>query len=254
MTATRRIQNEPAWLLHHRPFRDSSRILDILSREHGRLSLVARGSRSAKSRLRGILRPFMPLQLSWVIRSDLGTLTGGELNATPISLTGDALLSGYYVNELLLKLLHRHDPQPELFARYGEAVAQLAGSPDIPRLLRVFEMDLLRILGYELNLDHDAGSRTPLSADQQYEYQVDRGPVAVSGRDGPLIFTGAQLHSIRQQEFSRPEVLRCGSRLLRAAIAHQLDGRELESRKVLREIRAGRSVNNMRTETRGDAK
>ena len=110
MTTSRRVHDEPAWVLHHRPFRDSSRILDVLSRQHGRLSLVARGSRAAKSRLKGILRPFSPLSLSWVIRSDLGTLTGADMSGVPIVLSGDALLSGFYVNELLLKLLHNHDP------------------------------------------------------------------------------------------------------------------------------------------------
>ena len=80
MSGQRRIQNEPAWLLHHRPFRDSSLILDVMSRDHGRLALVARGSRSAKSRLKGLLRPFLPLQLSWVIRSDMGTVTGAEMH------------------------------------------------------------------------------------------------------------------------------------------------------------------------------
>ena len=93
MTGSRRVHQEPAWVLHHRPFRDSSRILDVFSRDHGRLALVARGSRSAKSRLKGVLRPFLPLQLSWVIRSDMGTLTGAEMNGPPISLSGDALMS-----------------------------------------------------------------------------------------------------------------------------------------------------------------
>ena len=145
MQTSKRVFNQPAWVLHHRPFRDTSRILDILSLEHGRLSLVARGARSAKSKLRGYLRPFTPLQLSWVIRSDLGTLTGAEMNGAPISLTGDALLSGYYVNELLLNLLHRHDPQPEIHAAYASTVAALAGSSDIAASLRHFEIELLRL-------------------------------------------------------------------------------------------------------------
>ena len=128
MTTSRRVQDEPAWVLHHRPFRDSSRILDILSRQYGRLSLVARGSRGAKSRLKGLLRPFSPLNLSWVIRSDLGTLTGGDMSGVPMSLSGDALLSGYYVNELLLNLLHDHDPQPAIFEIYGRTIAKLSAA------------------------------------------------------------------------------------------------------------------------------
>ena len=130
MTATRRVQQQPAYVLHHRPFRDTSQLLDVISREHGKVTLVARGSRSAKSKLRGILRPFQPLRLSWFLRSDLGTLTGAEIDAAPLSLSGDALLSAYYVNELVLHFLHRHDPQPEIFDAYAQTVAALASSED----------------------------------------------------------------------------------------------------------------------------
>ena len=238
MTA-RRVQNQPAWLLHHRPFRDSSRILDVLSRDHGRLSLVARGSRSAKSKLKGILRPFLPLQLSWVIRSDLGTLTGAEMNGAPIALTGDSLLSAYYLNELLLNLLHRHDPQPEIFDAYQATINDLNGQRDVAMVLRRFEMELLRLLGYALNLDHDTDTGVPLDPDQQYEYRVEQGPVPVVNRDGLMVFTGSELMAIAREEFSDPATLKHTGRLLRQVIAWHLDGKELKSRKVLKELRRG---------------
>jgi DNA repair protein RecO (recombination protein O) len=238
MSAPRRVQNEPAWLLHHRPFRDSSQILDILSRDHGRLAVVAKGSRGAKSKLRGILRPFLPLQLSWVIRSDLGTLTGAELDGAPLSLTGDALLSGYYVNELILKLLHRHDPQAEIFVAYGKTIERLAGSKEVAPHLRRFEIELLQMLGYALNLDHDTETREPLRSQQQYEYRAAAGPVPISdgGRAGPMVFTGAELDAIRNQQFADRAVLKNASNLLRNVIAYHLDGKELKSRKVLMEM------------------
>jgi len=238
MTA-RRVQNQPAWLLHHRPFRDSSRILDILSRDHGRLSLVARGSRSAKSKLKGILRPFLPLQLSWVIRSDLGTLTGAEMNGAPIALTGDSLLSAYYLNELLLNLLHRHDPQPEIFDAYHTTINDLNGRQDVATVLRRFEMELLRLLGYALNLDHDTDTGNPLNPDLQYEYRIEQGPVPVVNRDGPMVFTGSELIAVAREEFSDPATLKHAGRLLRHVIAWHLDGKELKSRKVLKELRRG---------------
>jgi DNA repair protein RecO (recombination protein O) len=233
----KRVQNQPAWLLHHRPFQDSSRILDILSRDHGRLSVIARGSRSAKSKLKGILRPFLPLQMSWVIRSDLGTLTGAEMNGAPISLTGDALLSAYYVNELLLNLLHRHDPQPEIFATYHETIAELNKQESVALVLRRFEMELLRLLGYALNLDHDMQNGDALDPEGQYEYRIERGPVLVEHRKGPMIFTGAELIAIGREEFSDAMVLKDAGRLLRYVIAWHLDGKELKSRKVLKELR-----------------
>ena len=122
---SRRVQQEPGYILHHRPFRDTSQILDVLTRDHGKVALVARGSRGARSRLAGVLRPFLPLRVSWVARSDLGTLTGAEPAGPPAGLQGDALLAAYYVNELLLHFLHRFDPQPEIFALYADVIREL---------------------------------------------------------------------------------------------------------------------------------
>lgn len=237
MTTSRRVEYTPAWVLHHRPFLDTSRILDIFSREHGRLSLVARGARAAKSRLRGILRPFTPLSLSWVSRSDLGTLTGAELGETPLTLSGDALMSAYYVNELLLRLLHKHDPQPGIFDIYSNVIVKLADGGEVARSLREFEMELLRMLGYELNLQHDAESHQAIVADRHYDYRPGHGPVPVADGLGDRGFTGAELLAISEQDFENENVLRNAGRLLRDVIAYHLDGKELKSRKVLMEIR-----------------
>ena len=237
MSTQRRIQEEPAWLLHHRPFRDSSRILDVLSRDHGRLSLVARGSRSARSKLKGILRPFLPLRLSWVIRTDMGTLTGAEINGPPLSLEGESLLSGYYINELMMNLLHRHDAQPEVFAVYGSAIRALQQDADIYGVLRRFEMEVLSLLGYALNLDHDMQTGEALVADGLYDYRPGQGPVAVVDRTVATSFSGAELEAIARQDFDDPETLRNAGRLLKRVLAWHMDGRELNSRKVLRELR-----------------
>ena len=238
MTTQRRVQQQPAFVLHHRPFRDSSQLLDIISRDHGKLALVARGSRGARSRLKGVLRPFMPLAVSWVMKSDLGTLTGAEVRGAPLSLAGDALLSGYYVNELLLHFLHRHDAQPEIFEAYSHTIQALAGAGDaVAPCLRHFEIELLRQIGYALNLDHAQDAAEPLESDQHYEYRVEQGPVAVSRDEGHMVFTGATLRAIAAEEFSDPEVLRAASRLLREVIAFHLGGKELKSRKVLKEMR-----------------
>jgi DNA repair protein RecO (recombination protein O) len=236
MTTSRRVQQQPAYILHHRPFRDSSQILDVLSRDHGKLSLVARGSRGAKSRLRGILRPFMPLSMSWFLKSDLGTLTGAEIQGAPLSLTGDALLSGFYVNELLLHFLHRHDPQPGIFDLYAQTVRSLAAAQSIAPCLRRFEIELLRQIGYALNFDHESASQQPLEAQQNYEYRIEQGPVAVSKTEGPLVFSGATLAAIGAQEFDDPDTLRAANRLMREVVSFHLGGKELKSRKVLLEI------------------
>ncbi|MGI9221000.1 MAG: DNA repair protein RecO [Woeseiaceae bacterium] len=231
-----RVQQQAAFILHHRPFRDTSQLLDVLSREHGKLALVARGSRGAKSRLRGVLRPFMPLSMSWVQRSDLGTLTGAELHGAPLRLSGDALLSGYYVNELLLHFLHRHDPQPEIFDIYAQTIASLCATDDVAPCLRQFEIELLRHLGYAVNLDHEADSHSPLQAEESYEFRFEQGPVKVARTDGRLVFSGATLMAVAAQKFDDPDVLRAANRLLREVIGFHLGGKELKSRKVLLEL------------------
>lgn len=239
-TDARRVQLEPGFLLHYRPFRDSSLLLDVVTPRHGRLALVARGARSARSRLRGVLRPFLPLKLSWHLRADLGTLTGAEPDGPPLSLAGDALLSGYYANELLLAFLHRHDPQPEVFDSYREAVVALAASRDPATALRIFELDLLRLLGYGVVLDHDPVTGRNLEPRAYYEYRVDQGPASVERTTGDMVFAGATLRSIADRRFDDPDVLRAAGRLLRTVIAHHLGGRELKSRKVLVDLRRGR--------------
>lgn len=240
MSNPRRVQQQPAYILHRRPFRDSSQIIDVLTRDYGTVSAVARGSRGSKSRLAGLLRPFMPLRVSWVAKSDLGTLTGAEANGPPLGLKGDALLSAYYVNELLLYFLHRHDPQPEIFELYSETIPTLCGNADIAPSLRNFELELLSLLGYAVNLGHVAGSNDNIDPAGHYEYRIDQGPVPVARSEGPLVFRGSVLLAIAAREFDDPDILRAANRLLRVAITHHLGGKELQSRKVLREVHRGR--------------
>lgn len=241
MSVQHRVDGEAAFLLHYRPFRDTSLLLDVFSRDHGKVALVARGARSARSRLKGILRPFMPLSLSWVMRSDLGTLTGAELDGSPVTLSGDGLLSGYYLNELILNFLHRHDAQPEVFSAYRETVVSLASREDPAPVLREFEIELLRLIGYALNFDRDSSTQADLDRDACYEYRHDQGPVRVGRAEGDMVFSGRMLMAIREHRFGEPEVLRAANRLLRQTIAHHLGGRELKSRKVLVDLHRARA-------------
>lgn len=241
MSTMRRVQQQPAFLLHHRPFRDSSLLLDVFSEDYGKIALVARGARSIKSRLKGVLRPFMSLRMSWQSRSDLGTLTGAEINGPPLTLTGDSLLSGYYVNELILHFLHRHDAQPEVFSAYRQTVRGLAAAADPSPVLRGFEMELLRLLGYALNLEHEASTRSDIDSGACYEYRPEQGPVMVTRDTGPMVFSGDLLIGIRERRFDDADVLRAASRLLRNVIAHHLGGKALRSRKVLVDLHRRRA-------------
>lgn len=240
MSSPRRVQQQPAYILHHRPFRDSSQILDMVTRDHGKVAVVARGSRGVKSRLAGVLRPFLPLSVSWVARSDLGTLTGAESAGPPIGLRGDAMLSAFYVNELLLNFLHRHDPQSDIYDLYAEVIVLLGSTANIAESLRSFELRLLSLLGYAVNLQYESGARVPLDPLRSYEYRMEEGPVPVERAEGRLVFSGAQLSSMAAEEFNDPAILAAASRLLREVIAHHLGGKELKSRKVLLELHRGR--------------
>jgi DNA repair protein RecO (recombination protein O) len=234
------VDQQPSYILHQRPFRDTSQILDIFSLDYGKLSLVARGSRGSKSRLAGILRPFQPLRLSWSIKTDLGTLTGAELGERPQSLLGDSLMAGYYVNELLLYLLHRHDPQPEVFDAYQQSLSMLAGVEAVAPTLRHFEIELLKLLGYALNVETEAGGDKPLEPDQSYEFRPDSGACPVARDQGPQIYSGRELLAIAVQDFSDAVTLKSASRLLRSVLHYHLDGRELKTRKVLLDLHRGR--------------
>jgi len=161
------------------------------------------------------------------------------MNGAPIALTGDALLSAYYINELLLNLLHRHDPQPEIFEAYRKTIGALKGQVEVAAQLRRFELEMLRLLGYAVNLDHDTESDSDLDVAQCYEYHVERGLVPVARKEGPMVFSGAELVAIRNQDFSDPVTLKNAGRLLRQVIAWHLNGKELKSRKVLKELRRG---------------
>ena len=240
MSSKQRVQQQAGYVLHHRPFRDSSQILDIVTRDYGRIAVVARGSRGSKSRLAGVLRPFLPLKVSWVANSDLGTLTGAEAVGRPAGLVGDAMLSAYYVNELLIHFLHRYDPQPEIYALYEDVLRALVGTENVAASLRNFELEFLSLLGYAVNLDHEFGSHDPLDADRHYEYRMEQGPVAVQRSTGPMVFTGKELSAIAARRFGGPDVLRSANRLMREIINYQLGGKELKSRKVLMAVQRGR--------------
>jgi len=238
--AARRVQLEPAFLLHHYPFRESSRILELFTRAHGRVSLFARAARRGGSALPAALQPFAEVLVSWSARGDAGQLTGAETVRPPASLAGDRLMSGFYVNELLLKLLPRQDPHPQLYEAYERLLAGLHdGASNPARDLRLFEKRLLEELGWGLDLAQDALGGEPIEPRRAYRYRVDGGAEAVDGvAEGELVFAGSSLLSLAREELADPQSLADARRLLRAAIEQCLDGRPLRTREVMRAMRA----------------
>lgn len=250
MTGARRVDLEPAFLLHHYPWRDTSRILELLTRAHGRVSVIARASRKASATVGSVLQPFNAALVSWTSRGELGYLTGAERAFTSPtspagagevnSLAGDRLMSGFYANELLLKLLQRNDPHPTLFDAYATLVARLqAAGEDAGRALRIFERRLLDELGWGLDLAHEAATGAPIDPARSYRYRLEGGAEAIDGvAEGTLIFCGASLLSLARESLDDPRSLADARRLLRAALDRVLEGRPLRTREVLLEMRA----------------
>ena len=233
MAATSRVQLVPGYVLHQRPYRESSMLLEVFTEPHGRVGLVARGVRTPKSRLRGELQPFRPLRLSWQGRGELGTLTGVEAAAAGRSLQGTALYSAFYLNELLVRLLIRHDAHPRLYACYQASLENLAHTQAVEPLLRLFEKNLLQEIGYGLLLDHDAASGEPVQSEAYYDYHLESGPLLVTGRTGQgFIFQGSSLLALAQDQLSDTNVLRDAKRLMRAALNLYLGDRPLRSREL----------------------
>ena len=231
-----RVELEPGFILHHRPFRDTSTLLEAWCGAHGRIGLVARGARGPRSRLRGVLQPFRPLLLSWQLRGELGTLTGAEAaGVAPRLPAGDALMGLYYLNELLLRLTARMDPHPELYAAYADAVGALTAGAALAPELRCFEKNLLDALGYGPELRHDAAGRQ-VEAESCYRYDPSLG-LAPCRPETTGALHGASLLGLAEGTLAGPRALADARRLLRAALDEHLDGRPLKTREMLSRLR-----------------
>lgn len=230
-----RIQLEPAYLLHQRPYGDNSAILEAFSREHGRVGILAKGVRSGRSRRQGMLQPFGELLLSWASRGELATLTGVEPAETPRNLRGTRLVSGLYLNELLMRLLRRDDPHPELYDDYRRALAALAAGEAEAYLLRVFEKRLLEHLGYGLLLEQDLAG-APIDPLVSYRYRLEEGPEPVLPGAGGLLLPGAALLALAGESEQIEQHERELRQLTRAALAPHLGQQPLRSRELYRQF------------------
>jgi DNA repair protein RecO (recombination protein O) len=249
MSGKQRIDGQRAYVLHTYPYSETSLIVDVFSRDHGRLPLLARGARRPRSALRGLLMAFQPLELGWFGGGEVKTLAKAEWQGGMPLLGGRCLLLGYYLNELLVKLLPREDAHPGLFDAYHAALAALAnGSADAPELRR-FEKSLLKELGYGLTLDREAGSGEAIRADARYDFFLERGAVEKVGAGGTATndhngdrndaepaFRGKTLLDMAADDYSDPQTRLESRTLMRQLIAHHLGGKPLQSRRVFMEL------------------
>jgi len=236
MSSDGRINLQPAYLLHRKPYRDTSLLIEAFTESHGRLGLVARGARSRRGGQAALLQPFQPLLLSWSGRGDLHTLTAAESQQNPLVLQGDSLISGFYLNELLMRLLPRHDPHSNLFQRYSRTLHYLSTKGMDEWLLRLFERDLLQELGYGLLLTQEGGSGEMVEAETCYCYHPEFGPERQRHNDEPcLLVRGETLLCLAGQGEAGTRSRSEAKRLMRGVLAGYLGKKPLASRELFRQ-------------------
>jgi DNA repair protein RecO (recombination protein O) len=231
----RRVDHEPGYVLHTYPYKETSLIVEAFTRRFGRVALLARGARRPRSAMRGVLLSFHPLRFSWSGSADLANLRDAEWAGGIPLLGGRGLMCGFYVNELLLRLLPRDDPHESLFDVYAEALAALA-SREVSAVLRGFEKRLLAELGYAPLLETDATSR-PIDPERMYNYEPDRGPVPANGaRAGQVVVSGRTLLDVAAGDYARSETREEARALMRVLIGERLHGQSLHTRSILMEL------------------
>ena len=230
-----RVDGQPAYVLHSYPFRETSLIVEVFSRDHGRVALLARGARRPRSVLRGLLLAFQPLELGWAGKGEVQTLMKAEWQGGQPLLAGKALFFGYYLNELLLYLLPREDAHASLFAAYADVLRRF--SSDLQETdLRRFERALLQELGYGLTLTHDAQG-VAIDPDGHYAYEIEHGPVRLA-RPGQsaLSVRGKTLLDLAGDDLSDLMTQGEAKQLMRALVNHHTGGKRLETRKIFMEL------------------
>jgi DNA repair protein RecO (recombination protein O) len=238
----RRTDHEPGYVLHTYPYKETSLIVELFTRRFGRVALLARGARRPRSAMRGVLLSFHPLRLTWSASAELGTLMSAEWSGgwsdSMRPLSGIGLMCGFYVNELVLRLLPREDPHEELFDTYAEALSRLSAGESFAAVLRWFEKRLLGELGYAPLLEREAASGAPIDPGGRYRYEPDRGPVRANGGDRAdhLLVSGQTLLDLAADDYSRAETRDEARYLMRALIGQRLHGQVLHTRSVLMEL------------------
>lgn len=264
-----RFDSQPAYILHTRPYQETSLLIEFFTEDFGRISAVAKGAKRPKSRGRGLLQPFVPLQIACVGRGGLLTLKDFDATAIPILLLGKRLIFAFYLNELLMRLLHHSDAHQELFQYYAKSLRGLRDCGEDfddckeQQILRLFEKCLLKELGYDLHLTNEVESGDPLSPNQWYLFDPERGPIKTilnesqvqesqvgksqtrdisHSRNQPhfrdksqskTIFKGSSLLAIAAEQLTEGTILQDAKRLMRLALSSHLGSKPLECRRLL---------------------
>ena len=219
------------FVLHRRPYSETSLLVDLFTEENGRVTALAKGARAKRSSWKSVLQPFTPLLLRYSGKGGLKTLTRAEPAAISLPLEQTALYSGFYVNELISRVLEAETAQPQLFLHYIQCLTGLATQQQVEPVLRTFEFQLLTILGYGVDYLHCAGSGENVDPTMNYRYRTEQGFIASLVKDNQS-FLGKELLAFAQLDFSDPTVLPAAKRFTRMALKPYLGDKPLKSREL----------------------
>ena len=239
-TSDARIDHQPGFVLHSYAWRETSLVVETFTREFGRVAVVARGAKRPTSQFRGLLSPFNPIALSWSGRNEIKTLIRAEWLGGMQPLRGDALLAAFYANELLVRLLARGDAHPQTFGSYVQLLQSLTRHARHDAALRTFELDLLQDIGYEMPLDR-CTEGSEIDVQSQYVFAGGQGARridvnVVRESDGGAV-SGGTLIAMAARNFEHPQVVAESKTLLRQVIRYHLDGKPLNTRRILQDLR-----------------
>ncbi len=226
----------PAFILHHRNYRESSLLLDVFSREHGRLNLVAKGIKRDKKRCADNYDLYQKYLLSWSAKSELGNLIHIEYAGKVQRPEPELMMVGFYINEITMRLLHKHEPHMELFDAYESTLARLVKGESANIILRYYEYTLLKSIGYGIVLDHDVATGDPVNTESDYLYRFDSGPAKVpkdtASAGGGIRISGAALLQMSNQTLCGEENINATKCLLRTILTKHLGDKPLSSRRL----------------------
>lgn len=242
--ASESIELQPSWLLHHTPYRDTSLILELFTLEHGRMALMARSARAARPAVRALYQPFRGLLISWTGGGELKTLIGIEASGRPLDLAERPLACAYYLNELVLRLLGKAQPQPELFGYYALALAELDAGAEVEGVLRAFELRLLDALGVLPDFVHATRDGSAVLPEARYRFHPGNAvAVRIDDIDGDagwhadgmtpdegVELSGATLHALAAIDLDADAVREEARPLMKRLLHLQLGDKPLKSR------------------------
>lgn len=228
-----RVTNQPAFVLHSYPYKETSLIVEVFARDYGRVPLMAKGAKRPHSQLRGVLQTFQPLQVAWTGKSEVRTMVSAEWVGGLRPLERSALLCGFYLNELLVKLLARDDPHAALFDHYVAALNQLAHDEPPAIVLRKFELGLLKETGVAGNISAVAATGQPVLAEQLYVIDPERGPREATVSDTMPVVNGKTLLDMEAGDYTDTTTQQQSKFLMRHLLSHHLNGLTLNTRQIL---------------------